>query len=111
MGLFENKNAPKHSPSFTTTYPPTSSSTRRPIASRGSWIGNASLQLLWEVAARVPQLLGGPEVDDSSSIPDAAPSPEAGADELHGELRERLEQMLLRLIFTMRWEANPDCNM
>ena len=61
-----------------------------------------SLQPSWEAAARVPQLLEGPEVEDGSPIPDAAPATEmggGGADELHKELRERHEQMLLRRIY------------
>jgi hypothetical protein len=33
-----------------------------------------SLQPSWEAAARVPQLLEGPEVEDGSPIPDAAPA-------------------------------------
>ena len=58
-----------------------------------------SLQPRWEVAARVPQLLEGPEVEDGSPIPDSAPPLEEGAVEFHKELRERHEQMLLRRIY------------
>jgi len=65
-----------------------------------------SLQPSWEVV-RVPQLLEGPEVDDGSPIPDVAPRPEEGADEFHTELRERLEQMLLRHIFYDEMGGKP----
>ena len=68
-----------------------------------------SLQPSWEVAARVPQLLEGPEVEDGSPIPDAAPAPGAGgaADEFHRELRERHEQMLLRRIYYEEMGGRP----
>jgi aminoglycoside phosphotransferase (APT) family kinase protein len=67
-----------------------------------------SLQPSWEVAARVPQLLEGPEVEDGSPIPDAGPAPEEGADEFHKELRERFEQMLLRRIFYDEMGGKPE---
>jgi hypothetical protein len=69
-----------------------------------------SLQPSWEVAARVPQLLEGPEVEDGSPIPDAAPAPGAGgaADEFHKELRERHEQMLLRRIYYEEMGGKPN---
>jgi aminoglycoside phosphotransferase (APT) family kinase protein len=67
-----------------------------------------SLQPRWEVAARVPQLLEGPEVEDGSPIPDSAPPLEEGADEFHKELRERHEQMLLRRIFCEEMGDRPE---
>ncbi|KAF8473663.1 phosphotransferase enzyme family-domain-containing protein [Russula ochroleuca] len=67
-----------------------------------------SLQPRWEVAARVPQLLEGPEVEDGAPIPDAAPPSEEGADEFHKELRERHEQMLLRRIYYDEMGGKPE---
>ena len=66
-----------------------------------------SLQPSWKTA-QVPQLLDGPEVDDGSPIPAAAPPPDEDADEFHKELRERLEQMLLRRIFYEEMGGKPD---
>ncbi|KAI0247102.1 phosphotransferase enzyme family-domain-containing protein [Lactifluus subvellereus] len=66
-----------------------------------------SLQPAWHVA-RVPQLLDGPEVDDGSPIPAAAPPPDKGADDFHKELRDRLEQMLLRGVFYEELGGKPE---
>jgi aminoglycoside phosphotransferase (APT) family kinase protein len=66
-----------------------------------------SLQPSWKVA-QVPQLLYGPEVDDGSPIPASAPAPDENADEFHKELRETLEQMLLRRIFYEELGGKPD---
>ena len=55
---------------------------------------SVSLQPSWKVA-RVPQLLDGPEVDHDSPTPIAPPPPDKDADELHLELRDYLEKMLL----------------
>ncbi|KAK2462793.1 hypothetical protein APHAL10511_005184 [Amanita phalloides] len=66
-----------------------------------------TLQPSWKVA-NVPQLLDGPEVDDGSPIPATAPPPDDNADPLHEELRDRLEQMLLRRIFYDELGGKPE---
>ena len=66
-----------------------------------------SLQPAWH-AARVPQLLEGPEVDDGSPIPAAAPPPDKAADEFHKDLRDKLEQMLLRGVFYEELGGKPE---
>jgi hypothetical protein len=65
-----------------------------------------SLQPSWKVA-QVPHLLNGPEFDDGSPIPDAAPPPDKDADEFHQERRDCLEQMLLRRIFYKELGGKP----
>ncbi len=64
-----------------------------------------SLQPSWEVV-RVPQLFEGPEVDDSSPMPE--PDSEEGTSEFHTELRERFEHMLLRRVFHDEMGGQPE---
>jgi hypothetical protein len=66
-----------------------------------------SLQPSWKVS-QVPQLMDGPEVGDGSPIPAAAPPPDEDADDFHKELRDRLEQMLLRRIFNGELGGKPE---
>ena len=68
-----------------------------------------SLQPSWKVV-QVPQLLDGPEVDAGSPIPVAQPPPppDKAAGDFHKELRDHVEQMLLRRIFFDGLGGKPD---
>ena len=68
-----------------------------------------SLQPSWKVV-QVPQLLDGPEVDAGSPIPVAQPPPppDKAAGDFHKELRDHVEQMLLRRMFFDGLGGKPD---
>ncbi|KAI0260085.1 phosphotransferase enzyme family-domain-containing protein [Gloeopeniophorella convolvens] len=67
----------------------------------------AALQPTWR-AARVPQLLDGPDFDDGTPIPETAPPPDdKEEDEFRRERRDRIEQMLLRDVFYRELGGRP----